>query len=216
MFRRRLPLPSPRALSWPLKPLASAETSLAYDDFGRMVMHIRHDVLKGLSPEMVAWWFGHIGGDMDVDGVRLNRYLAWHPFDHIHWELVRPGRDGGASAGARFRIVEAFGRSPDFYVDVIETVTRLDATGLTLVGERAGLEFTRLNHDFASVEGGTQYVSTLTIGTAIAGLRALLNPLLHRIAFPEAMGRAWLRHNVEEVGLLEHIIPRLYAGGSGV
>jgi hypothetical protein len=26
------------------------------------------------------------------------------------------------------------------------------------------------------------------------------------------MGHAWLRHNVEEVGLLEHIVPLIYRG----
>jgi hypothetical protein len=91
-------------------------------------------------------------------------------------------------------------------------VTRLDATGVTLVGYRLGQEVSRLNHDFVAVEGGTQYVSTLTIGTALPLVRAALNPLIHRRVFTEAMGHAWLRHNVEEVGLLEHIIPRAHAG----
>jgi hypothetical protein len=48
------------------------------------------------------------------------------------------------------------------------------------------------------------------IGTTAPLLRAALNPPIHRAIFPEAMGRAWLKHNVEEVGLLEHIIPRIY------
>jgi hypothetical protein len=213
MFRRRLPLPPPRNLPWPLKPLASAKTSLSYDAFGRMVMHIRHDLLKGISPEMVAWWFGNIAGDMEVEGTRLNRYLVWHPLDHIHWELVQAGPHGRVVAGAKFRIVEAFGRNPDFYIDIIDNVTRLDATGMTLVGYRSGLQVSHLNHDFAAVDGGTQYVSTLTIGTALPLLRAVLNPLIHNALFTEAMGHAWLRHNVEEVGLLEHIIPRIYAPG---
>jgi hypothetical protein len=176
-----------------------------------MVMRIHHDILRGISPEMVAWWFGNIAGDVDVEGVRLNRYLVWHPLDHIHWQLARPGRDGRASAGAKFRIVEAFGRNPDFYIDVTDTVTRLDATGITLVSHKLGLPISRLNHDFKSVDGGTQYVSTLTIGTAFPGLSAALNPLIHRAFFGEAMGYAWLRHNVEEVGLLEHVIPSIYA-----
>jgi hypothetical protein len=138
MLHRRLSLPPPRELPWPLKPLESAQTSLSYDEFGRMVMRIRHDVLKGLTPEMVARWFGNIGGDMDVDGKRLNRYLAWHPQDHIVWELAHPGPDGRASAGAKFHIVEAFGRNPDFYVDVIDCVTRLDATGFTAASYMLG------------------------------------------------------------------------------
>jgi hypothetical protein len=79
MFHRRLPLPPPRTLPWPLKPLESVQTSLSYDEFGRMVMRIQHDVLKGLTPEIVSWWFGNIAGDTDIDGKRLNRYLAWAP-----------------------------------------------------------------------------------------------------------------------------------------
>src|SRR5215207_9673469 len=146
MSRRRLPLPPPRKLPWPLKPLGSAKTSLGYDAFGRMVMHIRHDLLKGISPEMVAWWFGNIGGDMEVEGTRLNRYLVWHPFDHIHWELAQADPQGRVSAGAKFRIVEAFGRNPDFYIDVIDTVTKLDVSGITLVSHKFGLPLTCLNH----------------------------------------------------------------------
>jgi hypothetical protein len=60
--------------------------------------------------------------------------------------------------------------------------------------------------------GGTRYDSTLTIGIAVPGLSGVVNPLIHRTLFPEAMGRAWLKHNIEEVGLLEHIVPRLYPG----
>jgi hypothetical protein len=212
MFRRRLPMPPPRTLPWPLKPLSSAETALDYDAQGRMVMRIRHGLLKGLTPEMVAWWFRNIGGDVEIAGRRLSRYLVWHPEDHIHWALARPGPDGGAGPGAKFRIVEAFGRNPDFYIDVVETVTRLDASGITICGHRLGLEVSRLNHDFAAVAGGTQYLSTLTIGISVPRLRAVINPLIHRALFTEAKGRAWLKHNVEEVGLLEHIVPLLHPG----
>lgn len=212
MFSRRLPLPPPRNLPWPLKRVESAKTSLSYDGFGRMVMHIEHDLLKNVTPEMVAWWFSNIGGDMDVEGLRLNKYLVWHPLDHIHWQLAQAGLDGRASAGAKFRIVEAFARNPDFYIDVTDRVARLDATGITLVGHRLGLQLSRLNHDFADAGGGTRYISTLTIGTSLPVIGRILNRLVHDMVFTEAMGRAWLRHNVEEVGLLEHIIPRIYPG----
>lgn len=193
-----------------MKPLESAETSLGYDDHGRMIMHIRHAVLARLTPAMVAWWFANIGGDMVIDGQRMNRYLAWHPRDHIRWELARPGRQGGASVGALFRIVEAFGRNRDFYIDITETVTRLDQTGFTITGLRLGHRVTELRHDFSPVDGGTLYVSTLTVGSAMPVLGPALNRLIHRYVFTEAMGRAWLRHNVEEVGLLEHLVPLLY------
>ncbi|MEX0954878.1 MAG: hypothetical protein WDZ83_06680 [Rhizobiaceae bacterium] len=206
-----MPLPAPRKLPWALKPLSSADTALRYDRRGRMVMTITHQLLAGLTPEMVAWWFRNIGGEMEVDGRFLNRYLVWHPHDHIRWELANSLPDGRIGVGSRFRIVEAFGADPRFYLDIIDTVIRLDAGGITLVNrDIAGIEITRLNHDFIATEGGTLYRSTLTVGIGLPLLCRLVNPLIHRFVFPEAMGRAWLRHNVEEVGLLEHIIPRLY------
>jgi hypothetical protein len=149
---------------------------------------------------------------MEVNGSRLNKYLVWHPSDHICWKLARPGPDGRASVGAQFRIVEAFGRNPDFYVDVIDTVTRLDATGFTAVTCSLGQEISHLNHDFVAVEGGTRYLSTLTIGSTLPLIGKLFNAVVRRTIFTEAMGRAWLKHNIEEVGLLEHIIPRARAG----
>lgn len=209
MFQRRLPLPEPRRLPWALKSLDSAATSLDYDSSGRMVMRIRHSVLKGLTPKKLAWWFANIGGDMEVEGQLVNRYLAWHPLDHIRWELAQPGRDGRVSVGARFRIVEAFGRNPDFYIDVTETVTRLDETGFTITGQRFGHQVTVLSHEFSSVNGGALYMSTLTVGSALPLLGPPLNRFIHRYIFTEEKGRAWFKHNVEEVGLLEHIIPRL-------
>src|SRR5262245_33770480 len=122
MFRPRLPLLPPRSVPWALKPLESAQTSLHYDAHARMVMTIRHEVLRGLSPAMLVWWFQNIGGDMEIDGRPVNKYLVWHPIDHIRWELVRTAPDGGVGPGARFRIVEAFNANPDFYVDIRDEV----------------------------------------------------------------------------------------------
>ena len=206
----RLPLPPPRRLPWPLKPLSSAGTALRYDARGRMVMTIAHDRLAGLTPEMLAWWFRNIGGGMEVDGQVLDRYLVWHPFDHILWELANRLPGDAVGVGSRFHIVEAFGANPQCQVDVVETVVRLDASGITLIGRMGGIEVTRLDHDFIATEGGALYRSTLRVGVGLALLGPMLNPLVHRLVFPEAMGRAWLKHNVEEVGLLEHIVPRIY------
>lgn len=212
MFNRRFPLPPSRILPWPLKPLESAETSLGYDVHGRMVMDIRHDLLKGVTPEMIAWWFANIGGEIEIEGQYLSRYHVWHPRDHIHWELAQPGPDGRISAGAKFHIVEAFGRNPAHYVDVIDTVTRLDQSGITVVGYKVGRQVSHLAHDFIAVRGGTQYVSRLTVGVDIPMLSRSVNRFIHTVIFTEAMGHGWLRHNIEEVGLLEHILPRIYPG----
>lgn len=210
---RQLSLPPPRDLPWPLKPVASAKTWLSYDRFGRMVMTIEHDPLKDVTPRMVEWWFRNIAGTMEIGGERLEKYLVWHPIDHIRWELARPAPGGGAGRGAKFRIVEMFNANPDFYIDVVEEVIRLDEGGITLVNRTSGFEFMRLNHDFYADPGGTLYRSTLTMGASAPVVRSILNPLIHRFVFGEAMGHAWLRHNIEEVGALENILPRIYPAG---
>jgi hypothetical protein len=51
----------------------------------------------------------------------------------------------------------------------------------------------------------------MRVGTRAVPARFVVNPLIRRRVFTEAMGRAWLKHNVEEVGNLEYILPALYA-----
>jgi hypothetical protein len=62
---------------------------------------------------------------------------------------------------------------------------------------------------FIAAEGGTIYA--LIVGMAVPLLRAVVNPLMHQFLLTEDMRRSWLRHNVEEVGLLEYIVPLIYA-----
>ncbi|MFH1518841.1 MAG: hypothetical protein ABIH17_13305 [Pseudomonadota bacterium] len=194
--------------------MSSAVIDLAYDGYGRMVCRIEHELLRGVSPQMLAWWFRNLGGDTELEGRRLAKYLVWHPTDHSHWELVSEAPEGGAGVGARFRIVEAFNGNRAYTIDVTEEVLRLDDEGLTLVNRPFGVEVTRLNHDFIAAEGGTLYRSTLTVGVALPLVGRLINAFLYRFVFTEDMGRAWLRHNVEEVGALEHILPLFGDAGS--
>ena len=40
----------------------------------------------------------------------------------------------------------------------------------------------------------------------------MLNALVRAFAFDEKRGRAWIRHNIEEVGNFESFLPQLYRG----
>lgn len=55
----------------------------------------------------------------------------------------------------------------------------------------------------------TKYTNWLVAG--IEGPLARVNPLLRRAMFPDDRARAWLTHNVEEVGNFEWFLPSLYA-----
>jgi hypothetical protein len=202
----------PLEFGWRMKPLESAQTTLNYLPDGRLELTIVHDLLKGVTPQMLHWWFSNIGGEMTYQGQTVSRYRAWHPRDHIHWALAKPGPNGKAEAGAVFRIVEAFGRNPKHQIDVLETVEKLDETGIRLSNRRAGFEVSNLEHTFTPVANGTLYRSRMLIGVEHPWLLPhLSNPILRRQVFPEPMARAWLKHNVEEVGNLEFFLPELYA-----
>jgi hypothetical protein len=209
-------LPAPLEFGWQMKPLESATTTLNHLPDGRIELTIIHDVLKGITPHMLYWWFTHIAGEMDYQGKRYSRYRVWHPKDHIYWALAKPGPNGKAQAGAVFRIVEAFGRNPDFHIDVQEVVEKLDETGIRLSNRRAGFEVSNLEHTFTPVAGGTLYRSRMTIGTEYPLLRGLFNHYLRPRVFSDEMARAWLKHNVEEVGNFEFFLPELYAANTEV
>lgn len=194
-----------------MKPLSSAKTGFGKLRDGRLVLTIEHDVLRGVAPEMLLWWFSHIGGTMYHEGGTYPRYLVWHPLDHIHWELVREAPTGGAGVGARFRIVEAFGRDPEHLVDSVELVEKLDETGIIPCRRLFGEIIFRLEHRFTPVEEGTRYDSRMTVGAASLPGRLLFNRFVRPRLFSDDMGWAWLKHNVEEVGNFEHFLPALFA-----
>ena len=207
---KQLPLPRPRPVLFPLRSADTATTTVQPLSRHRRRVTIDHQPLRGVTPEMVLWWFQNIGGTMSYGDAVVPNYLAWHPVDHIRWELARPAPGGGAREGARFRIIEAFQGRPEFYIDTTETVERLDATGIRLVRRLAGVPVLQLSHTWSAGEGHTHYVSVLEIGSN-AALLTPVNRYLTERRFPMSMTRAWLVHNIEEVGVLEHILPGAYA-----
>jgi hypothetical protein len=210
-FHRAPELPAPRPYGWEMKPLESATTGMRHLDDGRLELTIEHDLIRGVTPTMLHWWFTHVEAEMEHEGRILPRYLVWHPLDHIGYEVSKRAPDGSAGRGARFHIQEAFGRNPDYLVDVVDRVDKLDETGLVLAQRAPGLGLVfRLEHRFAAVEGGTDYRSQMLVGSTSPLGRTIFNRVRPRV-FPDDMARAWLRHNVEEVGNFEHFLPRLYA-----
>jgi hypothetical protein len=224
-MQQRLRVPQPLEMPWSFKPLSSARTSLARLPNGQLELAIRHDILRGVSPEMLSWWFRRIDDTMDYLGRRVPRYRVWHPRDHIFYQDVTRDTEGLGGSGTRRHIVEAFQEDPRYLVNIIDRVAHLDETGILLVTERAGLtlgrwktpplpllgELATLQHDFSRVPTGTRYESRMLVGAdSLVGRLGLNRQVLPRVAVSEAMGMAWLRHNVEEVGNFERFLPALY------
>ena len=208
-------LPEPIPVPWTMKPLASAEAKLDYLADGRMHCSIVHDLLHGVTPEMLVFWFKNMRGTLDIEGRPYPRYRVWHPLDHVEHRYVQtpPSGDG---VGSVFLIHEVLGRNPKHTVNVLTDVVRLDEGGF---GHRPRLHgisgLVAMDYEFERVPGGTRYRNSLTVGLPVPRrLRALNQPFLHFIG-GERRGHAWLKHNVEEVGNFEHFLPDLFAREHG-
>lgn len=208
--------PEPVTLPWGLKPLGSAECGAERLPDGRLSYWIRHDIVKGVSPRMLVWWFSHLEGDVEVAGQRINRYRVWHPYDHVHASYVRRRADGSVGPGAAIRLREFLGADPRFHVDVVTDIEKLDEAGYVHQPRLHGLSgVVRMEYRFTRVAEGTLYENRILVG-GLHGWRRALSPLVERFGFDAAHGRAWLRHNVEEVGAFEHFLPALYRRETGL
>lgn len=222
---RQWRLPAARPFGWTMKPLASAQTTMRILPDGQRELTISHDVIKGVTPAMLHWWFCHIDATMRVAGRCYPRYEVWHPVDHIYYKDLSLAADGTGRAGTRRQIVEAFNGNPHYLINIVDQVAHLDDDGILLVTEQAGVQMgglgnvllplpsgiSTLEHHFYTVPQGSRYESRLLLGAPSAVGRWALNPLLRRFVMSDAMAQAWLRHNIEEVGNFEYFLPQLYA-----
>lgn len=207
--------PPPLDINWICKPVASA-TSSGVDVLadGRIHCWINHEIVRGVTPKMLVWWFKHLEGDLELDGQRLNRYRVWHPRDHVAIGYSKRNADGSIGAGCVIHITEMLGANPDYLVDVHTEITQLDEQGFAHRPRLHGMQLARMDYHFAETPEGTLYRNSLTIGVE-GWLGRFINPLIRKFAFDEARGHAWIKHNIEEVGNFELFLPKLYAQEAG-
>lgn len=199
-------LPAPRPVLWPLRPLDSAGVSTSSDE-SRTLVTIAHAPLEQVTPEMLAWWFTHIPGDMRYAGTTWPRYLVWHPLDHISYEATTPGVIG---PGTRLHITEALGRDPSMLLDLEVMIETVDSQSAVITKRILGSSLVQLENEFTRTNSGCRYVTHLTIGDTTTLGRLFLNRTAHQRAFPPAKLTAWIRHHIEEIGNLENFLPDLY------
>lgn len=207
-------LPEPLDLPWALKPVSSAVSGRDTLPDGREKFWVRHEVLKGVTPRMLVWWFGHLEGDMEVRGRRYPRYRVWHPLDHVAIRYTRRLLDGSIGPGAVIHLQEVLGRNPRYSVDVHTRIEKLDEEGFVHLPALHGLEVARAEYTFRRLPDGTLYENCLIVGRP-GTLGRLLTRALIPFAFPAGKGEAWLKHNIEEVGMFENFLPDLYRAETG-
>ena len=200
-----------RPVLYPLRSVDTATVHCSDHPHGRRRITIDHRPLAGITPAMLLDWFTHLGGTIAYGGEVIDRYLAWHPIDHINWELARHAPGGGAAEGARFHMVEAFGGRPEYKIDEIARVEKLDETGIRLIKRIAGIPVFQLEHTWSAGSDGAHYVTVMDLGVRTRVL-APVNRVLRR-RFSDEKAQAWIKHNIEEVGQLEYLLPQLESSG---
>jgi hypothetical protein len=188
-------LAAPLDIPWTRKPLSSAKTEVSVLPDGRIKLWIEHDIVRGVTPAMLAWWFRHIEGDVEIAGRRVDRYRAWHPLDHVAFRYSKRLPDGSIGPGAVFHLQEAFARNPSWAVDAHTRVEKLDETGFVHTPRKLGVEVARMEYVFEAVPGGTRYTNWLLAGAEWPVLGSPLNRLIRPLLFPvrQAPARAGRR-----------------------
>jgi hypothetical protein len=206
----KLSVPPPLPITWEMKDVSSARTSSEQQADGRMRYRIEHELIRGVTPEMLVWWFRTFPSARLVwDEKLVPMYRIWHPRDHVRCGVVPRllDRSPGVSKGAIVIIIERLGPK---VTRTRARVAQMDETGLELVVRRLWIKVGDLKHTFERAAGGTLYRSELVVGTSLPGIGRLVNALARRRLFPPAVGEAWLKHNVEEVGNFQFFLPKLY------
>ena len=201
----------PRRLPWPLR---DAREVLAQHEIladGRIRLRIEHRPLPGVTPEMLEWWYRVLPvSRVRFDGALRPMYHLFHPYEHGRIWVKRPAADGrpGVGAGGVVARYEWFGPYDSTgAAQVVELSPRRFVSRPVL----AGVTFGEIRHEWGNQPQGATYTVESVIGVDWPVIGPWVNALLRRYVFSEDMLREWQRHQVEEVGLLPHFLPLLYA-----
>jgi hypothetical protein len=106
------------------------------------------------------------------------------------------------------------GRNPRYKIKAVSTIEKLDDTGFIHNWIRCGVLLARMEHVFTKTVDGVRDENCLIVpGTSRFGpIAGLILPWL----FPDGKGQAWLKHSIEEIGMLENFLPELYEREGGV
>jgi hypothetical protein len=208
--------------SYALRKVDSARVHVGARVDGRLEARIAHAPLRGVTSEMLVWWFENFADGLDAieDDLSTRKtarvgdkdvplYWLWHPIDHFMVRLTKPAPNGapGMSEGAQAILKETILET----AEVRGLIDGMNRDGVHLTLKRGPFRVGDLRHTFVDTENGLEYRSRLIAGTTLPLIGPILNRVVRSSVFTPAMMERWLQHNVEEVGAFEHFLPPLYA-----
>ncbi|MFX1259735.1 MAG: DAPG hydrolase family protein [Promethearchaeota archaeon] len=172
----------------------SRETSRVMEEIARAsksetVDLINDHELKGVTPEMIDWWWDHINN--------TERYKLWHPNDHISFKWEKTLEKG--HFGAIQRVVEIVKVPTMLRIRWEETrsIPIKAAYSHLVVGsvlDSNDKPLTWILHEYESIDDGTRSRTTFRLASKT----------------PRWFIKALRKHNIEEIGEFTNFLPKLY------
>ncbi len=203
------------------KPEFKRESSAKWADFtcdekGRLIASVQHDDVADCTPEMIQWFFEHLGccttwNGVDFSGPEVSIYHLWHHRDHVAvTPLTGTGKKEnlGFVQGGKSRIHELTNEMNDVIYYEMETVC-LDTYEFTFNVMKNGKATGHVKHVYESNgKGGSTFYAETRVGVEEGGF---INKVLVPRLYSKQAGMEWIHHNIQETGRMQDILPVLYA-----
>lgn len=177
---------------------------------GKILIEIQHPLLKGITPEMISWWYRNLAsGKATIENKEYDYYLLFHLSEHGQTRVVAAATDGspGMGVGAVIYRQEKFG---SYLSKGFGRVESFSNNGFVVTPVMGPLNFGRIEHTFEAKDGGTLYKVQTILGSDAPVIGPLLTYYIRVKQFPPEVVQEWIRHQVEEVGSLVHLLPQIY------
>lgn len=200
------------------------ETSAKWADISRtwkgtVLVQIEHDNIKNCTPEMILWWFHNLSqtttwNGVDFSGPEVDHNHLWHHRDHVKVTPLTNAPDGtvnkGFLEGCDSRIDERFNEH-HFHVTQRMHTIRLNEQEFTFEIMFGPLKAGHITHLYEKTEDGSSFYAETELGMQIPVLGWLFNWLILPFIYTKKTAEHWVKHNIEETGRTEDILPVLYA-----
>lgn len=186
---------------------------------GRILVQIEHDNIKGVTGEMLKWWFENLAGyttwnGVDFTGPEVALYHLWHHRDHVAITPLSNASDGtinkGFLQGAESQIEERFNEYHNHIHQRMHTITLTDKefTFNIMQGNKiAG----HIAHKYEPVEDGVSFYAETEVGMDGGIFAKIFNKYILPKIYTTKDAEYWIYHNIQETGRTEDILPILFA-----
>jgi hypothetical protein len=201
------------------KPVSSAKwTDISRTWKGTVLVQIEHDNIKNCTPEMLCWWFHNLSrtttwNGKDFNGSEVTFNHLWHHRDHVQVTPLTNASDGkinhGFLEGCNSRIDERFNEF-HFHVNTVMHTIKLDNHEFTFLITMGGIPFGHITHLYEQETDGSSFYAETELGSQIPVIGWLFNWIVLPFIYNKKTAENWVRHNIEETGRTEDILPILY------